>query len=129
MKNLLKIGLLLSFALTGTANADSAAVKRGMQIMMKSLQCIEGRLPARLCTGDKFAEFKVGSKQSREALLAVHKTPDKQQMIAQLFNSLDGQIVAAESAAKAQNQIAFKDATAKIQEIMNAGHAAFISRQ
>lgn len=130
MNTLLKIGLLLSIAFSSLTFADSSGpVGKAMQTMMKSLQCIEGRLPATLCKGDKFAEFKTGAVQSRSALLAVHKAPDKQQMITKLFDALDAQILVAESAAKAGNQNAFKDAIAKIHEIMNAGHGALMPRR
>lgn len=129
MKNLSQFAIALSFLFTAVSQAQvQTPVKQGMQVMRKALQCIEGRLPATVCRGDQFASFKAGSKTSREGLLAIHKTADKQQLIVRLFDTLDAQMGKAEDAAKSQNKVQFDSAIAEIHKTMNAGHSAFMGR-
>ncbi len=120
----LAFSLLLSFSVTAAADAMDT-VKSAMHNMTQSLQCIEGRLPAKLCIGDQFTAFRVGTARARPALLEVFKAPDKQQMIVAFFSGLEVQIGLAESALKAKNNIGFQEAISGIHSIMDAGHSVF----
>ncbi len=120
----LAFSLSLTFSLLAAADAMDT-LKSAMHNMTQSLQCIEGRLPAKLCVGDQFVAFRAGTARARPALLEVFKTPDKQQMIVGFFSGLDVQIGLAESALKDKNNLAFKEAISGIHTIMDAGHSVF----